>query len=122
MIKMSELSKFCITLMMILFAAFCISTQQAYAHAPQNIELAYDKNEQTLKVTITHKSAFGFHYINSVVIKKNGVVVSTSNYENQPDPATFNYTYNIAAGKGDTLEVTAICNLSGSRSATLAIE
>jgi hypothetical protein len=99
-----------------------IDLREAYAHPPQDVQIAYDVNTQTLTVTITHKSGFGFHYINSVIVKKNGVVVSTNKYDKQPDPATFSYTYKMAAGKGDTIEVTAICNLSGNKTATIDVK
>ena len=98
-----------------------IDLREAYAHPPQDVQIAYDVNTQTLTVTITHKSGFGFHYINSVIVKKNGVVVSTNKYDKQPDPATFSYTYKMVAGKGDNIEVTAICNLSGNKTATIDV-
>jgi len=99
-----------------------VNLHEAYAHPPQDVGIAYDLNAQTLTVTITHKSGFGFHYINSVVIKKNGVVVSTNKYDKQPDPATFSYTYQVAAGKGDTIEATVICNISGTKATTLEVK
>lgn len=99
-----------------------IDLREAYAHPPQDVQIAYDVNTQTLTVTITHKSGFGFHYINSVIVKKNGVVVSTNKYDKQPDPATFSYTYKMVAGKGDNIEVTAICNLSGNKTATIDVK
>ncbi|HNZ32177.1 MAG TPA: hypothetical protein PKJ25_08785 [Smithellaceae bacterium] len=98
-----------------------IDLREAYAHPPQDVQIAYDVNTQTLTVTITHKSGFGFHYINSVIVKKNGVVASTNKYDKQPDPATFSYTYKMVAGKGDNIEVTAICNLSGNKTATIDV-
>ncbi|HNQ18811.1 MAG TPA: hypothetical protein PL134_04505 [Smithellaceae bacterium] len=99
-----------------------IDLREAYAHPPQDVQIAYDVNTQTLTVTITHKSGFGFHYINSVIVKKNGVVASTNKYDKQPDPATFSYTYKMVAGKGDNIEVTAICNLSGNKTATIDVK
>jgi hypothetical protein len=56
-----------------------------------------------------------------VDIKKNGIAVSTSTYDSQPDPVTFAYTYKISAAQGDTLEVTATCSLSGDKTATLVV-
>ena len=99
-----------------------VNLREAYAHPPQDVGIAYDLKAQTLTVTITHKSGFGFHYINSVVIKKNGLVVSTNKYDKQPDPATFSYTYQLAAGKGDSIEATVICNISGTKTATLDVK
>jgi hypothetical protein len=109
---------------LLVFAMFiCLQPQMAIADPPQDVKLAYDSNSQTLTVTITHKSSFpGFHYIKSVDIKKNGMAVTTSTYERQPDEATFTYTYKVAADKGDALEVTANCSLAGSKTATLDVK
>jgi hypothetical protein len=106
----------------LIFSMFnSVCPQMAYADPPQDVKLGYDSNSQTLAVTITHKSSFGFHYVKFVEIKKNGIVVSTNTYDSQPDPATFTYTYKISAAKGDTLEVTANCSLAGNKTATLDI-
>lgn len=99
-----------------------VTTPAAYAHPPQDVQLAYNIKAQTLTVTITHKTPFAFHYINSVVIKKNGMTISTNNYDKQPDPATFSYTYQIPAGAGDAFEVTANCSLSGNKTASLDVK
>lgn len=108
---------------LLVFSMFiCVHPQMAYANPPQDVKLAYDSNSQTLTVTITHKSSFpGFHYIKSGEIKKNGMAVSASTYDKQPDSATFSYTYKIAADIGDALEATVSCSLSGNKSATLDI-
>jgi hypothetical protein len=96
--------------------------QHSFANAPKNVTLEYDAASQTLSVTITHPSSFpSFHYIKTVVIKKNGNEVSNKKYENQPDMATYTYKYNIAAAAGETLEVTATCSIAGSKTATLII-
>ncbi len=108
----------------LIFSMFnCVCPQMAYADPPQDVKLGYDSNSQTLTVTITHKSSFtGFHYVKSVEIKKNGIGVITNTYDSQPDPATFAYNYKVSAAKGDTLEVTATCSLSGNKTATLDVE
>jgi hypothetical protein len=108
---------------LLVFAMFiCVQPQIALADPPQDIKIAYDSNSQTLTVTITHKSSFpGFHYIKSVDIKKNGMAVSANTYDKQPDQPTFVYTYKVAADKGDILEVTVNCSLSGNKSATLDV-
>jgi len=102
---------------------FCVYPPFTYANPPQDVKLGYASNSKTLTVTITHESSFtDFHYIKSVEIKKNGIVVSTNTYDSQPGPVTFAYNYKVAAAKGDTLEVTATCSLSGSKTATLDIK
>jgi len=61
------------------------------------------------------------HHVKTVEIKKNNMIVSTTNYDTQPKDVPFTYTYKVEATKGDKLEVTATCNLSGSKTATLAV-
>ena len=99
---------------------FCLYPQVSYADTPQDVTLEYDSSAQTLAVTITHKSSFpGFHHIKTVEIKNNAAVISTTNYDSQPGKSPFTYTYKVAAAQGDKLEVTATCNLSGSKTATI---
>ena len=101
---------------------FSLYPQVSYANAPQDVTLEYDSSAQTLAVTITHKSSFpGFHHIKTVEIKKNSVVISTTNYDTQPKEVPFTYTYKVEAVQGDKLEVTATCNLSGSKTATITV-
>lgn len=101
---------------------FCFSPQTSYADAPKDVKIVYDSNAQTLAVTITHKSPFpGFHHIKTVEIKKNAAVVSTTNYDTQPKDVPFTYTYKVNAVTGDKLEVTASCNISGSKTATITV-
>jgi len=108
---------------LILFAVFFMYPQASLANAPQDVKLSYDSSSQMLTVTITHKSPFPkLHYIKIVEIKKNGIVVSTNKYENQPDQATFTYSYKVPAISGETLEVTASCSLYGSKTTNLTVE
>lgn len=96
--------------------------QTSFANAPKDVQLSYDSQSQMLTVTITHKSPFpNFHYIKIVEIKKNGNVVSTNKYKNQPDQATFTYSYNVPAKVGETLEVKASCSLFGSKTVNLTV-
>jgi hypothetical protein len=116
------ISTFIFGALLVFSMVYCVYSPLAYANQPQDVKLAYDSNAQTLTVTITHKSSFtSFHYVKSVEIEKNGIGIITNTYHSQPDPATFAYNYKISAGKGDTLEVTANCSLSGSKTATLEV-
>ena len=120
--KAVRITTFIFGALLVFSMSICVHPQIALADPPQDVKLAYDLNSQTLTVTITHNSSFpGFHYIKSVEIKKNGIAVSANTYDKQPDHATFAYTYKVAADKGDTLEATVNCSLSGNKSATLDI-
>ncbi|MFA5321501.1 MAG: hypothetical protein WC373_02415 [Smithella sp.] len=108
--------------LLLVLTIFCFSPQISYADAPKDVKVEYDSGTQTLAVTITHKSSFpGFHHIKTVEIKKNSAVISTTNYDTQPKEVPFTYTYKVEAAKGDKLEVTATCNLSGSKTATTTV-
>jgi hypothetical protein len=107
--------------LLLVLMIFCFSPCISYADAPQDVKLAYDSESQTLMVTIIHKSSFGFHHIKKVEIKKNSSVVSSNNYDSQPKEVPFTYTYNMEAAKGDKLEVTATCSMSGSKTATITV-
>lgn len=107
---------------LMLFLFLSINPSSAHATAPTDLKLAYNPATQTLQATITHASpAPSFHYIKKVEIKKNGEVISANEYNNQPDRLTFSYTYEIPAAEGDVLEVTASCNIWGSKTEKLTI-
>jgi hypothetical protein len=108
---------------LILFAVCLIYPQMSLANPPRNVQLSYDSNSQMLEVTITHKSPFpNFHYIKIVEIKINGNIVSTNRYKNQPDKATFAYSYKVPAKAGETIEVKASCSLYGSKIINLNVQ
>ena len=101
---------------------FCFSPAISWADPPQDVKIEYDSGTQTLTATITHPSSFPkIHHIKTVEIKKNSSSVSSTNYETQPKEVPFNYTYKLVAAKGDKLEVTATCNFSGSKTATITV-
>ncbi|MBP1710428.1 MAG: putative rane protein [Deltaproteobacteria bacterium] len=106
-----------------LLLAVCLMTPQyAAADPPQDLILTYNLQKQTLTVTITHPSSFtGLHYVNQVKINKNNVLVEKNDYKSQPDKKSFVYTYKIPAVPNDILEVTANCNIQGSKTATLKV-
>jgi len=90
------------------------------AHAPQKVLLAYDGATKTLSVTVTHTRFSEGHYIEKVVIKKNGTVVATQDYKSQPSE-TFTYTYKVDAASGDILEVKVSCSRFGSTSEKITV-
>lgn len=105
-----------------LWAICLFAAPAALADPPQEIGLTYDLPSQTLTVNITHKSfAAGMHYIKQIDIQKNGAPAAANSYKSQPGKTSFSYTYQIPAAVGDTLEVTAACNLQGSKTASLKV-
>jgi desulfoferrodoxin (superoxide reductase-like protein) len=120
--RTNVISRFVFTILLFALTILCFTPQVSFADAPKDVTIKYDSGSQTLSVTITHKSLFpGFHHIKTVEIKKNNMIVSTTNYETQPKEVPFTYTYKVEAAKGDKLEATATCNLSGSKTATMTV-
>jgi hypothetical protein len=120
--RTSAISTLIFGALLFVLMVFCLYPQVSYADAPKDVKLSYDFSAQTLAVTIIHKASFpGMHHIKSVEIKKNAAVISTANYDTQPAESPFTYTYKVVAAEGDKLEVTATCNLSGSKTATLTV-
>jgi hypothetical protein len=97
--------------------------QPVSAHTPENVQLEYDSYTHTLKVTITHNtSSPDTHFVKSVEIKNNGLVLSRNEYDSQPARDTFTYAYDVSAQDGDTIEVTANCSIFGYKTGTLIIK
>ena len=107
---------------LILSILCCLYPQMSFATSPQDVTLEYDAGTQILTVTITHPSFFpNYHYIKYVEIKKNGVDVMKNTYKNQPDQATFTYTYKVPAAEYEELEVTATCSWHGHKTVNLTV-
>jgi len=112
-----------LALVFVFMAAVGFPAESAFADAPQDLSLSYDLKTQTLSATITHKSMFtGLHYVKQVQIKKNQEPLETVNYDSQAGKVTFVYTYKVPAKPNDLLEVTAVCNLQGQKTAMLKVQ
>ena len=97
-----------------LCALFTLSVIPTAAHPPSNMTLLYDTNTQTLSVTVFHAVADpNTHYIEYVVVNKNGAFAIDRNYTSQPSTSAFVDIFNVDADSGDVLQVTAICSVSG---------
>jgi hypothetical protein len=84
------------------------------ANSPEAMRIFYDFKTQTLSVTITHPSKNpGTHFVKEVTVKKNGQLIQRGVYTKQ-EGDVFTYTYALAATADDTIEVTAVCSVSGS--------
>ncbi len=108
----------------ILLLTVCLSAPRpVLGNPPQELVLSYDIQSQTLTATITHPSTFtGLHYINQVIVKKNNELISKNEYKSQTGKTSFSYTYPVAAAENDLLEVTASCNVQGSKTVILKVE
>ncbi|HQL00843.1 MAG TPA: hypothetical protein PK090_08720 [Smithellaceae bacterium] len=103
-------------------AGVLAAASPAQADPPQEVALSYDNAAQVLTVSVTHKTLFsGLHYVKRIDIKKNGAPAGTFDFKSQPDKKTFSQSWPIEAKAGDTLTVTAECNLQGNTTATLVV-
>lgn len=101
---------------------FTLYQPRVNAHASSNMILSYDFNTQQLNVTITHNVANpNTHYIQSVTIRVNGSIHTQEVYTDQPTTSTYTYQYNITAGHGAAIQVTSVCNLSGTLIRSLTV-
>lgn len=119
-----NISKKTSSLVILLLFAFTISisTHEVLANPPSITNMSYDSSTNTLTVSFSHiVDNPDSHYIESVEIKVNGEVVLSKTYTSQPGNS-FTYEYDIEANPGDTIEITAICNLTGQDTDTLNIE
>jgi len=111
-----------VVMAVLVFLCINLLISSAYAHPPKGMELGYDEQAKTLTVTISHPTYFpSKHHISAVEIKKNGTVIKTETYDEQPDQDEFAFTYEIDASADDVLEVTADCNIFGSKTASMTV-
>jgi desulfoferrodoxin (superoxide reductase-like protein) len=119
----AHIRSYFVTILVGIFALLAVCPTVVYANPPKEVTLVYNTGTQMLEVTIEHNSASPtWHYINKVEIKKNGTSVNTNEYTSQPDKSKFVYSYPVQAAKGDVLEVTATCNIYGSKTVKLTVD
>jgi len=94
----------------------------AAAHPPSRMQLTYQEQTGELEVDISHDVADpATHFVQEVVIRKNGVVLSEEKYTSQPSGDLFTYRYQVVLSPGDEVTAGADCNLFGSVTARLTI-
>lgn len=92
------------------------------AHSPSDMELSYDRENYELTVTVSHSVGNkNTHYIEEVIIEKNGDEYERETYSSQPDNSEFIYTYSVDASEGDTINVKANCNQGGDIEKTIEL-
>ncbi len=99
-----------IGILMILIGGCSVS-----AHSPSSMQISYSTVTDELTVDISHQVADpNTHYVNNIEVTLNGQTELNKDYSSQPG-SSFSYTYtDINASVGDTIRITAICNLGGS--------
>jgi desulfoferrodoxin (superoxide reductase-like protein) len=104
-------------------AAAVLMNSAALANPPSAIYADYDTGRQELSVTVQHVvTKTDEHYIKEVAVTKNGEPVGTRIFANQTSHRNQTMTpWKFAANPGDTIGITATCNLFGSGSKTITV-
>jgi len=117
-----KLSMGVVVMMILASATFLLYTGTVEAHPPSDVSIDYDIADEELTVSITHSVGDPqSHYIYNVVVEVDGDTVIDQDYQEQPDDTNFQYTYDLVAGPGSVIEVTAYCNQAGSGSDTFEV-
>ncbi len=110
-------------ILIVLLAFIALVSIPVQAHAPSEVALSYDQENQTLNVTTVHKvSSPAGHYVARVEIFKNDEKILSQDYTSQPSASgPFTYSYAVNASSGDVLKAKAFCSIAGSRSGELKV-
>ncbi|OPX71596.1 MAG: Eukaryotic cytochrome b561 [Methanoregulaceae archaeon PtaB.Bin108] len=101
-------------LAVIVFTIF-IACAQVSAHPPSDLKILDDPDSNSILVTLTHRvNDPSSHYVHEIEISKNSGIIDTLQYTGQPSIETFTYRYPLQLNAGDTVIVTARCNIGGS--------
>lgn len=110
-------------ILIVLLALIALASIPVQAHAPSEVALSYDQENQTLNVTTVHKvSSPAGHYVARVEIFKNDQKILSHDYTSQPSASgPFTYSYAVNASSGDVLKAKAFCSIAGSKSGELKV-
>lgn len=109
-------------LVLILPLLVCVA-KTGFAHPPTAIDLSYNEGQGQLEVLVQHPvNDPKDHYINQVVVMKNGAQVATKSFTSQTSHRNQTMPpFTFAAAKGDVIEVSATCNEFGTRKQKLTV-
>lgn len=99
-------------------------SHRSFAHSPQGIELVFDSETSTLKVSVEHRvSKKAYHFVDNVSVELNDEEIITQKFSIQGSEDTQTACYVIPELQpGDRLDITASCNVSGKKTETLVVE
>jgi len=102
---------------------FALAAGSAWAHAPKDVKIEFDPDSKMLTVTAAHDSKDATkHFVSAIEVDLNGEKIIEQKFKAQigGDAQKARYWINDA-NVGDTLVVTATCNIAGKKKATLVI-
>jgi predicted GTPase len=100
-----------------------VATAALMAHPPSEVELTFNNGSKTLAVHYTHKASDPTdHYIGTITIRLNDVVVVTQNQFSQANREGGEVSYVIVDAKpGDRISATLECNKRGRASEAITV-
>ncbi len=93
------------------------------AHSPRSVELGYDGESATLTVKVLHRvSDPARHFVSRIEVRSGKDLLAERTYDRQETASGRDDSFSFAERplkEGETLTVTAFCNISGEKSAEL---
>jgi hypothetical protein len=93
------------------------------AHPPKDVKVEFNPDNHMLMVTAIHDTKdVAKHYVGTIEVDVNGQKMIEQKFKSQvtPDNQGAHYWLNDAA-TGDTLSVTATCNIAGKKTVTMVV-
>lgn len=107
----------------LLFLAMLSCAFMLNAHPPKSIELGYDAEAAALSVKVLHKvSDQDRHFISKISVYSGKELLAEKTYERQDTAAAQEEIFlflDKPLAKGTAVKVTAVCSVSGKKSADL---
>jgi hypothetical protein len=104
--------------------AVLVFASAALAHPPKDVKVEFNPDNHMLMVMAVHDTKDATkHFVGDIAVDLNGEKLIDQKFKSQPtaDMQMGHYLINDAK-IGDTLTVTAACNIAGKKAVTLTIE
>lgn len=108
----------------LVLSIWMLITTFAIAHPPRDLNAEFDLERNMLVINLTHVSGGkdANHYISEIVVNHNGEnVIAQRNTRQLGNRAIYLY-FMPSVDVGDTIKVTAICNVSGKKEFEFKVE
>jgi hypothetical protein len=113
-----------LTLVAMCSVAFLAFAGAGWAHPPKDVQLEFNPDNHMLMVMAMHDTKDPTkHFVGDIEVDLNGEKLIDQKFKSQPtaDMQMGHYLINDAK-IGDTLAVTAACNIAGKKTVTLKVE
>ena len=107
-----------------LLGVLALAAGAVWAHPPSDVKLTLDTTTHVLTVTALHPVQDpAKHYIGEIDVWINDTEIITQKFSNQTDATSQVASYTVIAAKtGDTIKVTATCNIHGAKTVESKVE